>query len=538
MNRLLVLLGNQLFPNELIEQTEPDVVFMAESDKICRQYRAHQHKLVLVLSSMRSKAEALREAGHEVVYTRLEDAGGESFSSMLSQHLSKQSYEEVACFETESPRMDQRLEAVCSAHGLKRALLPSPMFVTSREAFDRYRESHKRLFMADFYRWQRKRMDILLDDQGKPVGGRWSYADFSRFGEMLRIVPDLVRLRAYKSLYNLVSHYIEDDALRQVFSFQPLLIGGNPFRVPAIYLLIHWLERKWGIHFALGGTAAIVRGLTRLLEEVGVDLRLNAPVERIEVVNGRSKGVLLDDQTFLEADIIVSNADPAMVYTKLIHSSARRKHSDASVARRRYSMSLFVGYFGTKKTYPDVAHHSILLGPRYRELLTDIFDRKKLADDFSLYLHAPTRTDPSLVPSGGESFYVLSPVPNQESGIDWEIEGARYMDRILDALDRHHLPGLRDNLVTQFHVDPTYFETELRSYQGAAFGLEPTLRQSAYFRFHNMSEDIEGLYFVGAGVHPGAGLPGVLSSAKVLERVVPQRATEGRSVSVPEAVAV
>ncbi len=363
-------------------------------------------------------------------------------------------------------------------------------------------------------------------------------ADFSRFGDMLRIVPDLVRLGAYKSLYNLVSHYIEDDALRQVFSFQPLLIGGNPFRVPAIYLLIHWLERKWGIHFALGGTAAIVRGLTRLLEEVGVDLRLNAPVERIEVVNGRSKGVLLDDQTFLEADIIVSNADPAMVYTKLIHSSARRKHSDASVARRRYSMSLFVGYFGTKKTYPDVAHHSILLGPRYRELLTDIFDRKKLADDFSLYLHAPTRTDPSLAPPGGESFYVLSPVPNQESGIDWEIEGARYMDRILDALDRHHLPGLRDNLVTQFHVDPTYFETELRSYQGAAFGLEPTLRQSAYFRFHNTSEDIEGLYFVGAGVHPGAGLPGVLSSAKVLERVVPQPATEGRSVSVPEAVAV
>lgn len=180
MNRLLVLLGNQLFPNELIEQTEPDVIFMAESDKICRQYRAHQHKLVLVLSSMRSKAEALREAGHEVVYTRLEDAGGESFSSMLSQHLSKQSYEEVACFETESPRMDQRLEAVCSAHGLKRALLPSPMFVTSREAFDRYRESHKRLFMADFYRWQRKRMDILLDDQGKPVGGRWSFDDQNR----------------------------------------------------------------------------------------------------------------------------------------------------------------------------------------------------------------------------------------------------------------------------------------------------------------------------------------------------------------------
>jgi phytoene desaturase len=361
-------------------------------------------------------------------------------------------------------------------------------------------------------------------------------ADFSRFGDMMRIVPELVRLRAYKSLYGLVSHYIKDDALRQVFTFQPLLIGGNPFRAPAIYLLIHWLERKWGIHFAMGGTTAIVRGLTRLLGEVGVDVRLNAPVERIEVANGRAKGVLLGDGTFLESDIVVSNADPAMVYTKLIDASARRKHSDASVARKRYSMSLFVGYFGTKTTYPDLAHHSILLGPRYRELLTDVFDRKTLAEDFSLYLHAPTRTDPSLAPPGGESFYVLSPVPNQESGLDWAIEGPRYMDRILDALDAHHLPGLRDNLVTQFHVDPTYFEDELRSYQGAAFGLEPTLRQSAYFRFHNASEDVAGLYFVGAGVHPGAGLPGVLSSAKVLERVVPR--PEGRSRLVPVAEAV
>jgi phytoene desaturase len=360
-------------------------------------------------------------------------------------------------------------------------------------------------------------------------------ADFSKFGDMMRIVPDLIRLRAYKSLYGLVAHYIKDDALRQVFTFQPLLIGGNPFRVPGIYLLIHWLERKWGIHFAMGGTTAIVQGLTRLLGEVGVDLRLNAPVERIEVRNGRAKGVLLGDGSFLESEIIVSNADPATVYTKLIDASARRKHSDASIARKRYSMSLFVGYFGTKKTYPDLAHHSILLGPRYRELLTDIFDRKTLSDDFSLYLHAPTRTDPSLAPPGGESFYVLSPVPNQESGIDWSAEGPRYMDRILDALDAHQLPGLRENLVTQFHVDPTYFQGELRSYQGAAFGLEPTLRQSAYFRFHNASEDVAGLYFVGAGVHPGAGLPGVLSSAKVLDRVVPAPAAS-RLLSLPEAV--
>jgi phytoene desaturase len=201
-------------------------------------------------------------------------------------------------------------------------------------------------------------------------------------------------------------------------------------------------------------------------------------------------------------------------------------------------MSLFVAYFGTNKTYPDLAHHSILLGPRYRGLLTDIFDRKKLTEDFSLYLHAPTRTDSSLAPAGGESFYVLSPVPNQLSGIDWSVEGPRYMDRILDALDAEHLPGLRKNLATQFHVDPRYFEGELRSYQGAAFGPEPTLRQSAYFRFHNKSEDVSGLYFVGAGVHPGAGLPGVLSSAKVLERVLPQAQVSGRTLALPKSVTV
>jgi phytoene desaturase len=300
--------------------------------------------------------------------------------------------------------------------------------------------------------------------------------------------------------------------------------------------LIHWLERKWGIHFAMGGTTAIVKGLNTLLGEVGVEVRLNAPVDHIEVQGGRAKGVLLEDGTFIDADLVVSNADPATVYTKLIDPSARRKHTDASVARKKYSMSLFVGYFGTNKTYPDLAHHSILLGPRYRELLTDIFDRKKLADDFSLYLHAPTRTDPSLAPPGGESFYVLSPVPNQQSGIDWSVEGPRYMDRILDALDAQHLPGLRDNLATQFHVDPRYFEGELRSYRGAAFGPEPTLRQSAYFRFHNRSEDVAGLYFVGAGVHPGAGLPGVLSSAKVLERVVPLPERARGLLPAPKAV--
>ncbi|MEM1030957.1 MAG: phytoene desaturase [Myxococcota bacterium] len=346
---------------------------------------------------------------------------------------------------------------------------------------------------------------------------------FSKFGDMARIIPDLVQLQAYKSVYGLVKRYIKDDRLRQVFTFEPLLVGGNPFRVPGIYLLIHWLERKWGVHFAMGGTTAIIKGMVRLLEELGVEVRLECPVEQIEVDDeGRAEAVTLQSGERVACRFVVSNADPATVYTRLIPREKRRKHTDRSVARKKYSMSLFVGYFGTRIQYPELAHHTILLGPRYKELLTDIFDRKVLADDFSLYLHAPTRTDPSLAPPGHEAFYVLSPVPNQRSGIDWSERADEYMDRILTHLDGTLLPGLKDNLVSQMSVDPRYFEVGLRSYAGAAFGPEPVLTQSAWFRFHNESEDVGGLYFVGAGTHPGAGVPGVLSTAKVMERVVPR----------------
>lgn len=355
---------------------------------------------------------------------------------------------------------------------------------------------------------------------------------FGQVSDMMRIVPDLVRLRAYKSVYGLVSHYLRDERLRQVFSFEPLLVGGNPFRVPAIYLLIHWLERKWGVHFARGGTTAIVAALVKLLEELGVEVRLKSPVAQIEVENGRARAVELQSGERIACRFVVSNGDPATVYGRLIDAKHRRRNTDRAIARKRYSMSLFVGYFGTRKTFPELAHHTILLGPRYRELLGDIFDKKVLADDFSLYLHAPTRSDPNLAPPGHECFYVLSPVPNQASGIDWSQAAGPYFDRILDALDRR-LPGLRDNLVTPSSIDPRYFEVAQRSHLGAAFGPEPTLTQSAYFRFHNASEDVEGLYFVGAGTHPGAGVPGVLSSAKVLERVAPR---PERPVRVPRPV--
>jgi phytoene desaturase len=356
-----------------------------------------------------------------------------------------------------------------------------------------------------------------------------AHVPFDRLSDMLRIVPKMLELENYRTVYGLVSKYIRDERLRQVFSFQPLLVGGNPFNTSSIYLLIHWLERKWGVHYARGGTASIVAGMGRLLSELGVDVRLNTPVAEIEVQGGKARAVRTESGERIPCDVVVANADPSMVYSRLVTAEHRRKHSDRAVKRKKQSMSLFVAYFGTNKTYPDLAHHTIILGPRYKALLNDIFERKTLADDFSLYLHAPTRSDASVAPPGHECFYVLSPVPNQRSGIDWSQQSQEYLDRILNFLDKTHLPGLRESLVTSFAVDPRYFEGRLRSYDGAAFGLEPRLTQSAWFRYHNRSEDVDGLYFVGAGTHPGAGMPGVITSAKVLDYVVPEVPAEQHS---------
>lgn len=354
-------------------------------------------------------------------------------------------------------------------------------------------------------------------------------APFDKLSEMLRVVPDMVRLESYRSVYGFASKYLKDERLRQVFSFQPLLVGGNPFQTSSIYMLIHWLERKWGVHFAKGGTTAIVGALVKLLAELDVPIHLNSPVEQIEVKNGSVTGVRIADGRFLEADLVVCNADPSTIYTKCIAPEHRRKYNDRAVARKKQSMSLFVTYFGTNRTFPELAHHTIVLGPRYKGLLTDIFTNKTLADDFSLYLHAPTRSDASMAPDGHECFYVLSPVPNQRSGIDWEKQAEEYEERILEGLEKRLLPGLRDSITTRFSVDPRYFEDKLRSTEGAAFGIEPRLTQSAWFRYHNRSDDVGNLYFVGAGTHPGAGVPGVLCSAKVLERVLPELDASDRS---------
>lgn len=346
---------------------------------------------------------------------------------------------------------------------------------------------------------------------------------FDKLSDMLKVLPQIFKLENYRTVYGLVSKYIKDERLRQVFTFQPLLVGGNPFQTTSIYMLIHWLERKWGVHFAKGGTTSIVKALVQLLEDIDVEVRVNSPVEEIEVdEDGVATGVRLESGERIAAQFVVSNADPLFTYRHMIDPRHRKKHTDKAVERVKPSMGLFVIYFGTKKTYPDLAHHTIILGPRYRELLDDIFNKHVLADDFSLYLHAPTRSDKSMAPEGHEAFYVLSPVPNNRSDINWEEEKERYMDKILDYLDEKYIPGLKENLTVKFCVTPDYFEHELRSIDGAGFGPEPTLSQSAYFRFHNRSEDVDGLYFVGAGTHPGAGLPGVLSTAKVLDHLVPK----------------
>jgi phytoene desaturase len=344
---------------------------------------------------------------------------------------------------------------------------------------------------------------------------------FDRFSAMLRVVPDLARLRAHRSVASFVNSFISDPRLRQVFSFHPLLVGGNPFRSTSIYALIHTLEQRWGVWFAMGGTGALVAALVRLFVEQGGVVRLNSEVARIELdAARRATGVRLSDGTHLAADAVVSNGDVARTYMDLVPASARRRNTDRRLERRRYSMSLVVIYFGTDRKYDDVAHHEILMGPRYEGLLENIFTDKTLSDDFSLYLHRPTATDPSLAPPGCDSFYVLSPVPHLGGETDWRAAARPYRDRIMAHLEAHHLPELSRHLVTERMIDPRHFRDTLNSHLGSAFSFEPILTQSAWFRPHNRSEDVANLYFVGAGTHPGAGIPGVLSSGKIVAEMI------------------
>ncbi|APX86526.1 phytoene dehydrogenase [Methylorubrum extorquens] len=346
------------------------------------------------------------------------------------------------------------------------------------------------------------------------------HVPFGSLGSMLRIAPDLLRLSGHRSVYDVVSRFIRDERLRTIFSFHPLLIGGNPFRASGIYCLIAHLERQWGVHFAMGGTGRLVDGLCGLIWGQGGRVRCGEEVARIRVEDARATGVVLAGDEVIPADIVVSNADSAFTYGTLLGGRTRR-WSPRRLARASSSMGLFVWYFGTRRKYPEVDHHMILMGPRYRGLLQDIFDRKHLAEDFSLYLHRPTATDPLLAPPGHDAFYVLAPVPNLDGGQDWAQLAEPYRQRIARFLEGSVLPGLSDALVTSRVTTPQDFSDDFLSFRGSGFGLEPVLTQSAWFRPHNRSEDVANLFLVGAGTHPGAGLPGVLSSARVLDSVVP-----------------
>jgi phytoene desaturase len=344
---------------------------------------------------------------------------------------------------------------------------------------------------------------------------------FGDWTTMLKIAPDLIRLKSYRTVYGLVSSYVRDERIRTVLSFHPLLIGGNPFSTTSILCLISHLERRWGVHFAMGGTGRIVAGLVKLIEGQGNAVRLNAEVDSIEAANRHASSVTLKSGEVIPADIVVSNADAAWTYRKLLAPEHRRRWTNRRIETSRFSMSLFVWYFGTRRQYPEVQHHTILLGPRYKGLLTDIFKNKVVADDFSLYLHRPTATDISLAPPGCDAFYVLSPVPHLGSGTDWREKAEPYRKAIEQYLSESILPGLENEIATSMMLTPQDFQDRLNSVNGAAFSLEPVLTQSAWFRPHNKSEEIDNLFLVGAGTHPGAGMPGVIASAKVLDQVVP-----------------
>ena len=343
---------------------------------------------------------------------------------------------------------------------------------------------------------------------------------FDKPSFMFKQLPALLSLKSYKSVYSLVSSYVKNTNLRRMLSMHPLLVGGNPFTTTSIYGLILYLEKKWGIHYSMGGTGQIIKGLEKLMLEQGVEVIKGNEVKSIICKNNKIQGVKLDNQKEINADNVVCNADPPAVYDELLNQVKNNRIFNWKRKRMEYSMGLFVYYFGTKKVYEKVEHHTIKFGNKYKEHLDDIFNNKKLNNDISYYLHRPTATDKSMAPEGHDCFYVLVPVPNNQSNIDWSREGDKFKDLVIEKMEQTLLPNLRENIIEDFYLTPDYFEKDLNTKHGSGFSVQPKFSQSAYFRFHNKSELCDGLYFVGAGTHPGAGVPGVLSSAKVLDKIL------------------
>ena len=344
---------------------------------------------------------------------------------------------------------------------------------------------------------------------------------FDRPFVMMQQLPALLKLKSYKSVYSLVSSYIKNEKLRRMLSMHPLLVGGNPFTTTSIYGLILYLEKKWGIHYSMGGTGNIINGFEKLMKEEGIEIIKGHEVTKITSNKNKITGIELDNKKRIDANHVICNADPPAVYDQLLNGEKKNSFLFKwKKNRMEYSMGLFVYYFGTKKTYENVEHHTIKFGNKYKEHLEDIFENKKLNNDISYYLHRPSATDRNMAPRGNDCFYVLVPVPNNQSKINWSTEGEKMKNLVIDKMEKDLMPNLRENIIEDFYLTPDYFEKDLNTKYGSGFSIQPKFSQSAYFRFHNKSEIYDGLYFVGAGTHPGAGVPGVLSSAKVLDKII------------------
>ena len=346
-----------------------------------------------------------------------------------------------------------------------------------------------------------------------------------RLWDLAKEIPGFVRLRADRSVYAHASARVKDPRFRMALSFHPLFIGGDPRHVTSMYILVSHLEKAFGVHYVQGGVQALADAMGRFAERQGARISLGTTVDEITVKDRSVTGVKLSDGRHIAADIVVSNADPGWTYDKLLRKAPRKRWNRAKLARARWSMGLFVWYFGTRGTrdqWSDVGHHTIINGPRYRGLLGDIFDKVTLADDMSLYLHRPSVTDPSVAPAGDDCFYALSPVPNLKSKnpVDWAQEKDVYLEKMRTVLNGV-IPGFSEKIAAQHVLTPMDFESRYLSPHGAGFSLEPRIFQSAWFRPHNISEDFDNLYLVGAGTHPGAGIPSVVTSSEVLTQLVP-----------------
>lgn len=347
---------------------------------------------------------------------------------------------------------------------------------------------------------------------------------FHQFTRLAKLIPSLIRLKSYKSVWQWVSHFIKHPALREAFSIQPLLVGGNPLETTSIYSLIHYLERKCGVHYVMGGTGQLIEAMAILMKEVGINIHLNCSVKHIEIIDKKVNSIVLQTGEHVACDVVISNADPLYLYRYMIASHHQPLLSKCKTALSKPSMGLFVWYFGTKKQYPGVTHHTILMGDDYQRLLTDIFNKKVLSNDMAIYLHRPTATDPAMAPEGHDTFYCLCPVPNLISDIDWEKQSGPFVKRMITKLEQSCLPGLSEALTVSIIKTPKDFKADYHAFQGSGFSVAPLFYQSAWFRHHNQAEGIKGLYLVGAGTHPGAGIPGVLSSAKLVEKLLPSGA--------------